>query len=296
MCVNRSTDSDYMAQTEAISIREIIEQALLEDLGSAGDVTSEAVFGKDETATALIRSKSSGVLSGTGCIPPIFTWCDSGTTTDLHLSDGAELAPGTPICTVCGPVRALLSGERTALNFVQRLSGIATMTARYAGAIAHTGCRLLDTRKTTPLLRTLEKKAVLHGGGHNHRFGLFDMILIKDTHVKRAGGITKALEKAIAFRKNHHELAIEVEVQSVSEFLEALACHPERIMLDNMSTGDMRRCVTLRNEQTVPVELEASGNVTLESISAIAETGVDFISSGALTHSAPSLDIHLVIQ
>lgn len=285
-----------MPEADNIYIRKTVEQALREDLGSSGDVTSEAIFGKDETATALIRSKSHGVLSGTGCITSIFTFCDPKTTTVLHLCDGAELDPGTPICTIFGPVRALLSGERTALNFLQRLSGIATMTAQYAKAIAHTGCRLLDTRKTTPLLRALEKDAVLHGGGHNHRFGLFDMILIKDTHVKRAGGVKKALEKAIAFRENHRTLAIEVEVQSVSEFQEALAYRPERIMLDNMSTNDMRRCVALRNDQTAQVELEASGNVRLESIEAIAETGVEFISSGALTHSAPSLDIHLVIQ
>jgi len=285
-----------MSETEEAYIQQTITMALQEDLGTDGDVTSKAIFGPDEKATALIRSKSTGVLSGTVCIIPVFTGCDPETVITIHTVDGTKIEPGTPICTVEGPVRALLAGERTVLNFLQRLSGIATLSAQYAAAIAHTKCRLLDTRKTTPLLRQLEKKAVTDGGGCNHRFGLFDMILIKDTHVKRAGSVTNAVNAALAYRQKHRHLAIEVEVQSENEFQEALACDPDRIMLDNMSPEIMHRCVEQRTIQKPSIELEASGNVTLETIAAIAETGVDFISSGALTHSAPSLDIHLIIQ
>lgn len=285
-----------MKESEETYIRQTIEMALQEDLGTDGDVTSIAIFGPEETASALIRSKSAGVLSGTGCITPVFTRCDPQTDVTLHAADGAKLEPGTPICTVEGPVRALLAGERTVLNFLQRLSGIATLSAQYATAIAHTKCRLLDTRKTTPLLRRFEKKAVADGGGCNHRFGLFDMILIKDTHVKRAGNVTNAVKAALAYRQEHRHLTIEVEVQSENEFQDALVCGPDRIMLDNMPPEAMRRCVKIRDERNPSIELEASGNVTLKTIAAIAETGVDFISSGALTHSAPSLDIHLIIQ
>ena len=203
--------------------------------------------------------------------------------------------PGTEICRLDGPVISILAGERTALNFLQRLSGIATLTAEYAAAISHTKTRLLDTRKTGPGLRLLEKMAVRHGGGANHRSGLFDMMLIKDTHVKRAGGVAAALRKAMDFRGNKKEPTIEVEVQSVDECIEAIALGPDRIMLDNMNTDDIRRCVEMVRLSGAKVELEASGGITLETIAKIAETGVDFISCGALTHSAPALDIHLVI-
>ncbi len=170
------------------------------------------------------------------------------------------------------------------------------MTSSYAAAIAHTSARLLDTRKTTPGLRYLEKLAVVHGGGYNHRIGLFDMILIKDTHVKRSGGVAEALKKAIDYRNTiKKSLKIEVEVQSIEEFKTAIAFNPDRIMLDNMSSESMKHCVSIIKAQSLPIETEASGNVTLSSIRTVAETGVDFISSGSITHSAPSLDIHLLI-
>jgi nicotinate-nucleotide pyrophosphorylase (carboxylating) len=180
---------------------------------------------------------------------------------------------------------------------LQRLSGIATVTSKYTAAIAHTATRLLDTRKTTPGLRYLEKMAVVHGGGHNHRIGLFDMILIKDTHVKRSGGVAQALKKAIEYRRlKNSTIKIEVEVQSIEEFKIALTYTPDRIMLDNMTTDQMRTCVDIIKKNSLPIETEASGNVTLSSIRAVAETGVDFISSGSITHSAPALDIHLLIS
>jgi nicotinate-nucleotide pyrophosphorylase (carboxylating) len=192
-------------------------------------------------------------------------------------------------------VRSILAGERVALNFLQRLSGIAALTARYAAAIRHTSATILDTRKTTPCLRALEKLAVRHGGGENHRAGLFDMMLIKDTHVRQCGGVTAALKKAIASRGRAGEPEIEVEVQSAAEFAEALALRPDRIMLDNMSADDMRGCVEKMLSCGMRVELEASGNISLDNAAEFAETGVDFISCGAITHSAKALDIHLVI-
>ncbi len=278
------------------AIDHIIEQALLEDLQQTGDITSDAIFSDQDMARAVIKSKSSGILSGAYLVNPIFSKINQQIKIDLLANDGDQLNKGTIICTLYGPVKAILAGERVALNFLQRLSGIASLTNQYVQAIKNTGTRLLDTRKTTPNLRILEKKAVLHGGGSNHRFGLFDMILIKDTHVKRSGSVSNALRKALLYRGNKKDLKIEVEVQSVAEFQEALSFLPDRIMLDNMSVADMQKCVNLIKEKNVQVETEASGNITLATIESVAKTGVDFISSGALTHSAAALDIHLVID
>ena len=276
-------------------LSELLDRALAEDLGSEGDITSRAIFSSADTARAVIRSKASGVLSGALLLRPLFSKIDPALDCATCMKDGEALREGSEICRLSGRVQSILAGERIALNFLQRLSGIATLTARYAAAIAHTGTRLLDTRKTTPGLRQLEKAAVLHGGGVNHRFGLFDMMLIKDTHVARAGGVGPALNKAFAFRAGRPTPKIEVEVQSASEFAEALALSPDRIMLDNMDIAAMRRCVEARAAKGAQVELEASGSITLGTIAAVAETGVDFISCGALTHSAPALDIHLII-
>ncbi|NLE00258.1 MAG: carboxylating nicotinate-nucleotide diphosphorylase [Fibrobacter sp.] len=276
-------------------IESIIKQALAEDLGESGDVTSLAIFSTEDQASAIIKSKASGILSGAYLIPKIFNILNPSVQCDIKVKDGDVLEKGTVICKLQGPVHAILGGERITLNFLQRLSGIATSTSKLVKAISHTSTRLLDTRKTTPNLRILEKKAVVHGGGYNHRFGLFDMILIKDTHVKRSGGVGNALSEAIKFRGNNTDLKIEVEIQSLEEFLEALSFMPDRIMLDNMNTVDMTRCVHLVRTQHKPIELEASGNITLETIRSVAETGVDFISSGTITHSAPALDIHLLI-
>jgi nicotinate-nucleotide pyrophosphorylase (carboxylating) len=275
----------------------LIRRALAEDLGRAGDITSRALFDVKKNGRAAIISKSAGILSGAQILKPLFCRLSRSLSVDVLLKNGSRLSAGSRICELSGPVRAILAGERVALNFLQHLSGIATAANALARLISHTKTRLLDTRKTTPLLRSLEKEAVVHGGGLNHRFGLFDMVLIKDTHVKAAGGIGPALRKAQAFvKKSGRRVKIEVETQSVGEFTEALACRPHRIMLDNMSIADMAACVILRDSSGARVELEASGNITANTIIAIAETGVDFISAGSITHSAPALDIHLVIE
>ena len=275
----------------------LIRRALAEDLGRAGDITSRALFDAKKNGRAVIISKSAGILSGAQVIKPLFGRLSRSVSVTKLLKNGAQLSAGSRICELSGPVRAILAGERVALNFLQHLSGIATAANTLARLISPTKARLLDTRKTTPLLRALEKEAVVHGGGLNHRFGLFDMILIKDTHVKDAGGIGPALRKAQVFvKKSGRRVKIEVETQSVGEFTEALACRPHRIMLDNMSIADMAACVALAKKSGAPVELEASGNVSADTIVAIAETGVDFISVGSITHSAPALDIHLLIE
>ena len=274
----------------------LIACALREDLDEIGDVTSEAIFSDSDLAEAVIKCKSHGVLSGIYLIEPLFQKIDNRIKIEVCCNDGDEAAPGKVICILHGPVKGILAGERIILNFLQRLSGIATVTSQYVKAIEHTGTKLLDTRKTTPTLRFLEKKAVLHGGGLNHRFGLFDMILIKDTHVKQCGGPANALKKALDFRSDKKDLKVEVEVQSFEEFLETVEYLPDRIMLDNMSLADMKACVEHIRKNHSNIELEASGNITLSNIAAVAATGVDFISSGAITHSAPALDIHLVIK
>ena len=243
----------------------------------------------------MIRSKNAGILSGAYLIKPIFNKIHPDIQIILSCTDGTFLEPGMIIAQLEGPVNGILAGERTVLNFLQRLSGIATLTSRYVAAIAHTQARLLDTRKTTPGLRYCEKMAVVHGGGTNHRIGLFDMILIKDTHVKRSGGVAQALTRALAYRGTNLSLKIEIEVQSIGEFDQALEFNPDRIMLDNMSIEQMKQCVEILHKKGKAIELEASGNITLSTIGTVAETGVDFISSGSITHSAPALDIHLTV-
>lgn len=280
---------------EQVYIDDLIIRSLSEDLGVHGDITSRSIFEKSDTAQAVIRSKASGTLSGAWLLKPLFSKIDASLSVTILKNDGDILEKGTEICRLNGAVQSILAGERVALNFLQRLSGIATQTALLVKEIAHTKTRLLDTRKTTPSLRLVEKRAVLHGGGCNHRFGLFDMILIKDTHVKRAGGVVPALEKAFQYSRGINKVAVEVEVQTVEEFSQALALGPERIMLDNMSLDTMKTCVGLAQKAKSACELEASGNITAKTIREVAETGVDFISCGSITHSAPSLDIHLII-
>jgi nicotinate-nucleotide pyrophosphorylase (carboxylating) len=281
-------------------LNDLLDRALAEDLGAGGDCTSNALFSPQERGSAVIRSKEKGVLSGAYLLAPLFAKIDPSLSLTVLLNDGALLAPGAEICRLHGSLRSILAGERTALNFLQRLSGIATLTARYVAAIRHTKTKLLDTRKTTPGLRMLEKLAVRHGGGMSHRAGLFDMVLIKNTHAVQCGGVAAALKKAMASRRSAQEPKIEIEVRNAAEFAEALALHPDRIMLDNMSVAEMSGCVvTMLKASGLPsgrrVELEASGTVTLNTIAAVARTGVDFVSCGAITHSAPALDIHLVM-
>jgi len=288
-------------------VADILKIAVAEDLGVVGDITSQALFGDSDHGEALIRSKRSGVLSGATLITPLFELVDSHlstltssppaspTKTEVYCHDGDALEPGKVICRITGPVRSILSGERSILNLLQHLSGIATITAKMAETLKGTPVRLLDTRKTNPGLRALEKAAVRHGGGVNHRAGLYDMVLIKDTHVKRAGGVKQALARAFAWRGGKDTPQIEIEVQTVEEFLEALPLGPDRIMLDNMNAQEIETCVEARNASGLKTELEASGGISLFTLPDIAATGVDFISSGAITHSAPALDIHLVM-
>jgi len=276
-------------------IAECVRRALEEDLGSKGDVTSQALFGKKDTAAALIRSKQEGVVSGVYLLAPLFHHIDTALRVQPRLSEGARLYPGSEICELEGRAQSILAGERTALNFLQHLSGIATRTARLVELLKGTSARLLDTRKTTPSLRYFEKRAVVAGGGANHRFGLFDMILIKDTHVKAAGGAAQAVRKAMARRADNTRLKIEVEVQSLEQFREAVAERPDRIMLDNMTCETVRECVSYLRDQGLDIETEASGNITEDNIAEIARTGVDFVSAGSITHSVEALDIHLII-
>jgi nicotinate-nucleotide pyrophosphorylase (carboxylating) len=285
--VNSINDTEY--------INTIIEQALLEDLRKEGDITSGTIFNTADQAKAIIKSKDTGILSGAYLLKPLFTKINKTLSVRLKAEEGAELNIGTEICVLNGPIQGILSGERIALNFLQRLSGIATKTARLNMLIRGTEATLLDTRKTTPLIRVLEKRAVIAGGGENHRMGLFDMILIKDTHVKGAGGPVAAIQKAREFCKTKPEIKIEVEVQSTDEFFDAFTAQPNRIMLDNMSLDEMSKCVAYRDSARSSIELEASGNITEDTIRAIAETGVDYISVGALTHSVKALDVHLVL-
>jgi nicotinate-nucleotide pyrophosphorylase (carboxylating) len=286
-------------QQTPVDLETVIETALREDLGPAGDVTSAAVLERGSRGGAAIRSKEAGVASGLYILAPLFRKVDPDLDVRVLLGEGDRLEPGTEICRIKGALAAILAGERTALNFLQRLSGIATRTAGLVSLVRGTRAALLDTRKTTPGLRALEKRAVLAGGGRNHRFGLYDMILIKDTHVAACGGPGEAVRRARAFRDASaafpERLKIEVEVQTRAEFTEALAAGPDRIMLDNMPPEVMAWCVARRDSGAPGVEIEASGNITEHTIKRVAETGVDFISSGGLTHSARALDIHLVI-
>jgi nicotinate-nucleotide pyrophosphorylase (carboxylating) len=289
-----------MSRDDGPVFSSLISRALSEDLGDRGDITTDALFDEHHPGRAVIKSKQAGVLSGVQLMEPLFHHVDPTLHVEISAQNGDELSPGSRICCLAGPLRSILAGERVALNFLQHLSGIATATRTLARLISHTRAKLLDTRKTTPLLRLLEKEAVVHGGGYNHRFGLFDMILIKNTHVKAAGGVSPALAKAKDYvRKSGIDVKIEIEIRSLGEFTEALLCGADRIMLDNMLVSDMTDCVRRAKrtkECKSAVEIEASGNVSAQTIVAIAETGVDYISVGAITHSAPALDIHLVIE
>jgi nicotinate-nucleotide pyrophosphorylase (carboxylating) len=258
---------------------------LAEDVG-AGDVTTEALIEADAICAAEVRVKEPGTVYGLDAAAAVFA--ELGATLRPVVADGDRIAPGT-IAGVEGPARSVLTGERLALNLIGRLSGIATLTRRYVDAVEGTGVRILDTRKTTPGLRTLEKQAVAAGGGTNHRVGLYDAILIKDNHLRLAGGVVVAVEKARAAATG---LPIEVEVETLEQLTEALGAGADTILLDNMPLDTLRAAVA---QTAGRARLEASGGVTLDTVRAIAETGVDFISVGALTHSARSLDVSLEV-
>jgi nicotinate-nucleotide pyrophosphorylase (carboxylating) len=272
----------------------LIELAIAEDIGP-GDATSQAVLPADLVLHGRIVAKDAGVVAGLPVAEAVFSRVDPTLRFTPHVPDGASVAPGDRVADVVGPGRAILAAERIALNFLQQLSGIATLTRAFVHAVAGTQATILDTRKTHPGYRVLEKYAVRMGGGHNHRMSLNDMLLVKDNHIEAAGSLTAAVERA---RAAHPDLPAEVEVKDLDELRQALAldvagCLPDRIMLDNMDLDHMRAAVRLAAGR---VPLEASGGVNLERVAAIAATGVDYISVGALTHSAPALDLSLLVS
>lgn len=269
-------------------IEPVIRAALAEDLGRAGDVTAAACIPEDAQMKAVFAARKDGVMAGGACARLALHALDPRATVEVRVADGQAFAAGDILIIVEGRARAILAAERTALNLLGRLCGIATQTRAYVQAVEGTGARIADTRKTTPGLRALEKHAVACGGGINHRFGLDDAILIKDNHVAVCGGVAEAVRRARAHAG--HLMKVEVEVDGLDQLDAALAEGPDVIMLDNFSLDDLREAVARTAGR---VTLEASGGVTLETVRSIAGTGVDVISVGALTHSAPNLDIGL---
>lgn len=267
----------------------IIRQALQEDIGS-GDITTLATVPNDLNLAGQLIVKSDGVVAGLEVFQKCFLSLDERVTCKFYVSEGQHVGHKQIIADVAGPGRAILSAERVALNLLQRMSGIATLTSRLVEAVRDMRTVILDTRKTAPGLRELDKWAVRLGGGHNHRFGLFDMVMIKENHISAAGGLTKAVNRVRGL--DDEGRLIEVEVKNLSELAEALELGVDRIMLDNMTTGEMRQAVKMAGGR---VPLEASGNVSLANVRDIAATGVDYISCGALTHSVRALDISFII-
>ena len=271
---------------------QLVARALAEDLGT-GDVTSAATVSEDAQARCRLVQKQPGVLFGFELAAEAFRQC--GAESFEAMTEEGTWRDEVPadVALVAGPARALLAGERTALNFLAHLSGIATLTARFVQAVAGSEATILDTRKTTPGLRKLEKAAVAAGGGANHRMGLDDAILIKENHVELAGGIARAVELAQAARP---ELEIEIECRDQAEVESALAAGAERLLLDNMAPDELVAAVAARDRAGHPATLEASDGITLANVAAVAATGVDYISIGALTHSAPALDLSLLLE
>lgn len=276
----------------------LILQALKED-APHGDITTEAIVPEDIKGQAIMITKEDGVICGLPIAAKVFTLLDSETLLEAKVDEGEWVSARKIIAEIKGKLRVLLMGERTALNFVQRLSGIATLTKRFVEKVAPYGVRIADTRKTTPLLRALEKYAVRCGGGVNHRSSLSDGILIKDNHIRAAGSLKEAVKRVRA--RVHHLLRIEVEAHSLDQVREALECDVDAILLDNFSVDEIRQAVQIVRDWSQRIGkpkplIEVSGGVTLENVEDIARTGVDLISVGALTHSAPALDISMEIE
>jgi nicotinate-nucleotide pyrophosphorylase (carboxylating) len=273
-------------------VEEAVRRALDEDLGRAGDITSAATIPPNKHALARLVARKAGVLAGLVCAAETFRLVDRSAAFRAKKRDGDKLAPNDVVAEIEGPARAILAGERVALNFVGHLSGVATLTAAYAAAVAHTKARIVDTRKTLPGLRALEKYAVRCGGGVNHRMGLDDAVLIKDNHIAVAGGVAAALNAART--AVGHLVKVEIEVDSLEQLREALeAGGADAVLLDNMDVVTLKRAVEMARGKVVT---EASGGVNLETVARIAESGVDVISAGALTHSAPALDVAMDID
>ena len=296
MRVNRSGEQgDYRLNTVPLRlthdhIDELLHRALAEDIG-AGDVTTQALVPAHQSGVAVAYAKQDGVLAGNAIAARVFTLLDGAVDATLLLADGELLTPGTTFLHVEGSLQAILTGERVALNILRHLSGIATLTRAFVQAVEGTNARIIDTRKTTPGLRLFEKYAVRVGGGHNHRIGLFDGVLIKDNHIAACGSVTAAVERART--SVHHLLKIQIEAESLEQVAEALEAGVDGILLDDMSPEMMATAVEMAQGRAFT---EASGGITLESVRDAARTGVDLISVGMLTHSAAALDISLDIE
>ena len=281
----------HNAELPRILVEDAVRAALREDLGLAGDLTSQATLPPGASASAVLSARESGVIAGLACPAAAFRLIGDGLTFEAAVADGDAVEPGAVVGRVWGNARLVLSAERVALNFVNHLSGIATLTRSFVDAIAGTGARICDTRKTTPGLRAFEKYAVRCGGGSNHRFALDDAILIKDNHVAVAGGISQAFAAARAFAG--HLVAIEIEVTTLAELREALDAGAAIVLLDNMDNATLEKAVALNNRRA---KLEASGGVKLERVRSIAETGVDYISTSQITMAAHPLDLGLDVE
>ncbi|MEI6176310.1 MAG: carboxylating nicotinate-nucleotide diphosphorylase [Verrucomicrobiota bacterium] len=270
----------------------LIDLALAEDIGG-GDVTSLYFIPTERKARAFVAARSEGVVSGIGIAARVFRKVDSSLKVEELIPDGSRVSEGALLLSVEGRARSILTAERTALNFLQRLSGVATLTARYVDAIKGTSARILDTRKTTPGYRLLEKQAVVDGGGVNHRMGLYDRAMVKDNHLVAEGGPDAIQAAILRLKKEKPGVQVELEADNLDQVRSFMKMEGvDHILLDNMTPDELREAVAIRGERITPI-LEASGGVTLKSVREIAETGVDFISVGALTHSAPALDIGL---
>lgn len=276
-----------------LKYKELIKLAFEEDLDNIGDITTNSIIPLDQEGKAILKAKENGVVSGIQIFKDCFEYIDKSVVIEFNISDGDKVFVGDLIATIKGKLNSILKAERTALNFIQRMSGISTLTSKFSGKLDGTKTNILDTRKTLPGFRSLDKYAVKMGGGENHRIGLYDMFLIKDNHVMAAGSVGAAINKAKEYKKSKSLSAkVEVEIKNIAEFKEALEFGADIIMLDNMSRDDIIECVSLNAGKS---KLEISGNVTLENVGEIADTGVDYISSGALTHSVKGLDISLLV-
>lgn len=276
-----------MASADLRQINSIVRQALAEDIGS-GDITTNATIPEGAKYQGIFLAKADGVISGINVVGLVFKLVDPRLRFKPLVKDGDRIKKGEVFAKLSGPGRGILTGERVALNFLQRMSGIATLTSRFVEAVGSNRAVILDTRKTVPGLRVLDRQAVRDGGGHNHRFGLFDMVLIKDNHIAAVGNITETVARVRRTDKRRRQ--IEVEVKNMDELREAIATHPDRILLDNMNLEQIKEAVKITAGK---VPLEVSGGVNLDTVGAIAATGVDYISAGALTHSVKALDISL---
>jgi len=271
---------------------DLIKSSLKEDIGK-GDITTSAIINNSDLGSAQIIVKQNGIIAGVDIVKTVFKLADSGLILDAFAEDGDNIFENMQVFRLSGNISSILRAERTALNFLAHLSGIATLTAKFVERVRDSGAKITDTRKTTPMLRSLEKYAVKCGGGVNHRMGLFDMILIKENHIRAAGGIGEAVSRVRKYLANNLiNTIIEVETANLADVQEAVESKADRIMLDNMDLNTMRQAVDYIDGRA---EVEASGGISLDTVAAVAQTGVDFISVGALTHSAPVLDFSLLL-